>query len=285
MGYRVDLHLHTTASDGRFSPGELVAKAAGAGLEIISITDHDTLDGIAPALAAARKYDNLKVIQGVEISTDFKEGDAHVLGYFVDNKRPELEATLKGMRRARLERAQGMVAKLAEMKMPLEWRRVREIAGDGSVGRPHIAQAMLEKGYIANFDEAFHKYISRGGPAYVERIKMTPSQAVGLILESGGLPVLAHPLTIPQPEELIRELKDAGLVGLEAYYDGFPAELVNQVLGYAQDYDLIATGGSDFHGLSGHEEVEPGQAAVPYEVAENLIALARDRGCPGAELL
>jgi len=277
--------MHTTASDGRLSPTELVARAARAGLEVISVSDHDTLSGIRPALEAAANYPNLKVIPGVEISTDFKEGDVHVLGYYIDYNRPELEAKLKNMRLARLDRAKGMIEKLAALGMPIEWKHVREIAGDGSVGRPHIAQALLEKGYIDDFDEAFYKYISRGGPAYVERIKLAPAQAVKLILESGGLPALAHPLTIPEPEELIKELKGAGLVALEAYYNGFGPEKINLVLDYARKYSLIATGGSDFHGLSGHEEVEPGHAPVPYEVAENLIALARKRGCPGADNL
>jgi predicted metal-dependent phosphoesterase TrpH len=277
--------MHTTHSDGRLSPKKLVENAVAVGLEVISICDHDTLNGIPLAIETATDYPNLEVIPGVEISTDYKEGDVHVLGYFIDYASPELESKLKDMRLARLFRAKEMIAKLAALDMPLKWQRIKEIAGDGSVGRPHIAQAMLEKGYITDFDEAFHKYISRGGPAYVERIKLTPVKAVEVVLESGGLPVLAHPLTIPESEELIRELKDTGLVGLEAYYDGFTPEKIDRVLDYAARYDLIATGGSDFHGLNGHEEVELGKAPVPYEVAVKLIALAKKRRCPGAENL
>ena len=148
MGHQVDLHLHTTASDGRLSPQEIVTRAANAGLEIIAVTDHDILDGIVPTLTAAKKFPQLTVIPGVEISTDFKLGDVHILGYFIDHTDSRLETALKEMRQARLERAHGMIEKLATMDMPLEWDRVREVAGDGSVGRPHIARAMLEKGYI-----------------------------------------------------------------------------------------------------------------------------------------
>jgi predicted metal-dependent phosphoesterase TrpH len=284
MGNQVDLHLHTTASDGRLSPQEIVARAANTGLEIIAITDHDILDGILPALTAAKKFPQLTVIPGVEISTDFELGDVHILGYFIDHTDSRLETSLKEMRQARLERAHGMIEKLASMDMPLEWDRVREVAGDGSVGRPHIARAMLEKGYIVTTDEAFHKYIGRGGPAYVERIKMSPEEAVKLILQSSGLPVLAHPLTIPEPEELIKKLKEVGLIGLEAYYNGFPPEFVNRVLELANRHDLIATGGSDYHGFNGHEEVDLGHAAVPLKAAQNLIALAKKRGLKGANL-
>jgi len=162
-----DLHLHTTASDGRLTPTELVQRAAKAGLKVIAITDHDTVDGIPEALAAAKAFPSLTVIPGVELSTDVTGGEVHVLGYFIDYHSQLLREKLALMRDSRETRARKMVEKLGKMGMPLRWERVLELAGEGSIGRPHIAQAMLEAGYIASMKEAFLLYISRTGPAYV----------------------------------------------------------------------------------------------------------------------
>ncbi|GAI52420.1 unnamed protein product, partial [marine sediment metagenome] len=152
---KVDLHIHSTASDGRLSPEEVVYKSVELGVTIIAIADHDSVDGIALALAAAKAFPQLKVIPCVEISTDVPQGEIHVLGYFIDYTNHELEATLRRFRSSRLQRAQGMIAKLRNLGIHIEWQRVQEIAGTGSFGRPHIAQAMLEKGYIASIKEAF----------------------------------------------------------------------------------------------------------------------------------
>jgi predicted metal-dependent phosphoesterase TrpH len=172
---RVDLHIHSNYSDGKFYPSELVEKAANLGLKVMAISDHDSVDGIPSAVSAARAFPNLTFIPGVEISTDVPHGEIHVLGYFVDYNNPALLDTLRKMRESRVERARKMVNKLAGMGMKLEWSRVQQIAQSSAVGRPHIAQAMQEKGYISSFKEAFHKYIGRDGPAYVERDKMTPA--------------------------------------------------------------------------------------------------------------
>lgn len=274
---RVDLHLHSTASDGRLTPVEVISKSAEAGLTTISLTDHDTVDGIVPALEAAKTFPWLKVIPGVEISSYAPEGEIHVLGYFIDYTSPELQANLKRMRYSRQERAQGMIAKLKKLGLPIEWQRVKEIAGGGAIGRPHLAQAMLEKGYITSFKEAFTRYIGGGGPAYVERDKMTPLEAVTLILRASGLPVLAHPLTSHDPETIIIELKAAGLVGIEAYYGEYTAEEINRLVSLAKKHGLIATGGSDYHGIDASTETMIGGADVPVESAEQLIALAEQR--------
>jgi len=279
---KVDLHIHSTASDGRLSPAEVIYKSAELGLSIIAITDHDTVDGIAPALAAAKAFPQLKVIPGVEISTDVPQGEIHVLGYFIDYTNHELEATLRRFRSSRLERAQGMIAKLRNLGIHIEWQRVQEIAGTGSFGRPHLAQAMLEKGYIGSFKEAFIKYLGRDGPAYVEREKMTPAEAVELILLASGLPVLAHPLTINDLETMIVELKAAGLVGIEAYYNGYTADEINKLVSLAERHNLIATGGSDYHGLDDTTETMIGGADVPMESAEKLMALAEQRALKSA---
>jgi predicted metal-dependent phosphoesterase TrpH len=166
------------------------------------------------------------------------------------------------------------VTKLGNLGIHIEWQRVQEIAGSGSIGRPHIAQAMLENGYITSLKEAFTKYISRGGPAYVEREKMTPVEAVKLILQAKGLPVLAHPFTIDDPETLVVELKAAGLVGIEAYYNGYTADEISRLVNLADKYGLIASGGSDYHGLDPSSETVIGGVDVPIKSAEQLIALA-----------
>ena len=274
---KVDLHIHSTASDGRLTPAEVVRKAVEKGLTFIALADHDTVDGIAPAMIAAKAYPRLKIIPSMEISTDVPNSEVHMLGYFVDYDDRDLQVRLEKARHSRQERAQGMVTKLKKMGVHIEWKRVQEIAGDGSIARPHIAQAMLEKGYVGSLKEAFIKYIGRNGPAYVERDKMTPVEAVALILKSHGLPVLAHPLTMSDVEASIIELKSAGLVGIEAYYDSYTTEEVSMLVSLATKYNLITTGGSDYHGLEGLTETMMGGADVPLESVEQLIALARQR--------
>ncbi len=270
---RVDLHIHSSASDGRLSPEEVVREAARQGLSVIALTDHDTVSGVVPALAAARAFPGLRVIPGVELSTDVSQGEVHILGYFIDYTDGELLARLEGMRNSRLERAQAMIAKLRDLGVNIEWLRVQEIAGKGSVGRPHLAQAMLEKGYIASLKEAFTSYLGRGGPAYVERRKLTPAAAVELILRVNGLPVLAHPLTVSDPEAMVIELKAAGLVGIEAYYQDYSVDDVSKLKSLAGGYDLVVTGGSDYHGLDTEGEIAIGGVDVPLSAAEHLIAL------------
>ena len=275
---KVDLHIHSTASDGRFSPADIVRKSAAEGLTVIALADHDTIDGIVPALEAARAFPWLTVIPCVEISTDVPDGEAHILGYFINYTDHELQTTLERMHNSRRERARGMVGKLSNLGLIIEWERVQEIAGSGALGRPHVAQAMLEKGYIDSLKEAFTKYIGRDGPAYVEREKMTPVEAVALILQTNGLPVLAHPLTIPDPETIVIKLKAAGLVGIEAYCTGYTTEEIIRLVSLADRCDLITTGGSDYHGLDTSNETIIGGVDVPMESVEQLVALAEQRG-------
>ncbi|MEE8598543.1 MAG: PHP domain-containing protein [Dehalococcoidales bacterium] len=275
---KVDLHIHSTASDGRLSPEAVVLKAAELGLTTIALADHDSVNGIAPALVAAKAFPQLRVIPSIEISTDVPHGEAHVLGYFIDYTSHKLQANLARLCNSRRQRAQGMIAKLEKLGIHIEWQRVQEIAGSGTIGRPHIAQAMLEKGYITSLKEAFTKYISQGGPAYVKREKMTPVEAVALILGANGLPVLAHPFTINNPETVIIELKAAGMVGIETYYGDYSADKVSRLVSLADRHNLIATGGSDYHGLDAGNETMIGGVDVPTESVERLIALAEQRG-------
>jgi predicted metal-dependent phosphoesterase TrpH len=274
---RVDLHLHTTASDGKLSPAEIVRKAAGLGLNAIAITDHDSVEGVEPAFAAAEDFPGLLVIPGVELSADIPGGEVHILGYFIDHHHQGLKRSLESLRNSRRERGRKIVAKLAQLNIDVDWQRVLELAAGASVGRPHIAEAMMERGYISSLREAFTKYIGRNGPAYVERERLTPLQAVELVLSAGGLPTLAHPANIEGLESLIPQLKQFGLVGLESYYNGYPKQTISWLNGLAHDHGLIPCGGSDYHGAKAGIGSELGSVNVPPECVAQLVALAEQR--------
>lgn len=274
---RIDLHLHSTASDGLLTPEALVQKAAALGLTVIALADHDTVDGVDLAIAAAKAFPRLKIIPAIEISTETPTGEVHILGYFIDHTSEELKTTLNQFRNSREIRARRMVDKLKNKGVNISWERVREIAGSGSIGRPHVAQAMLEKGYISSLAEAFEKYIGHGGPAYVERDKMTPAEAVKLVIQTDGLAMLAHPSTVSNVESLVIELKAAGLAGIEAYYKDYTNEQIEGWVNMATRHNLIVTGGSDYHGLDDTTEVMIGGTPVPQECVERLVALAWER--------
>ena len=275
---RADLHIHSTASDGRYNPTEIVHMAVAAGLTIIALTDHDTVDGLIPALEAAREFPELTVIPAVELSTDTYSGEIHVLGYFIDFTNQEFRASLERMRNSRANRAKKMVLKLKELGCNIELERIKEIAGNGALGRAHIAQALLEKGYITSFKEAFTKYIGHGCPAYVVREKLTPVEAVKLVIKANGIPVLAHPYTALNPEEVIKELKTVGLEGMEVYYAGYLPSEMNILLNMAEKYELIPTGGTDYHGIDATSDITIGGTDVPNQCVEKLVALAGRRG-------
>jgi predicted metal-dependent phosphoesterase TrpH len=270
----VDLHVHTNASDGRFPPAEIVARAVEAGVSVLAITDHDTVSGIDAAMQAAASFPALKLIVGVEINTDIPDGEAHILGYFFDHTNPELLSLLHELRVSRHERGRAMIARLEALGMPLSWERVREIANTEAIGRPHIALAMLEKGYVVSLREAFDRFIAFGKPAYVERTKVSPALAADVISKAHGLPVLAHPFALAEPEKLIGALTEHGLAGIEVYYGGYSRDQVSRLRNLAQRYSLLATGGSDFHGLAENAETPLGQSGVPMKAARALIAMA-----------
>jgi 3',5'-nucleoside bisphosphate phosphatase len=281
---KVDLHLHTTASDGGLTPTELVREAKHRGLECIAVTDHDSTNGIAESLAEGEAQ-GIQVIPGIEISTDIPRAEVHILGYFVDHEDEEFQGVLRQLREGRRDRAARMVEKLAEMGIPISWDRVLEVAGPGSIGRPHVAQVMVETGYVSNSVEAFAQYIGRNAPAYVERYKLTPADAVRLVRRVGGLPVLAHPAEIVMLPNLLPELIDAGLVGLEAYYAEYTPEAVEGLLLLADEHGLVPTGGTDFHRRdpSGRSPQFPGETWVPWESVRRLKALAAKRDGGSAE--
>jgi predicted metal-dependent phosphoesterase TrpH len=274
---KVDLHIHTTASDGVLTPEEVVETAIDKGLFAIAITDHDTVEGINAALTAAQDSD-LEVIPGVELSAEQDSSEVHILGYYFDHGSSALQEKLVVLRQARKERAWNMVRKLERMGLAVSWERVQAIAGDSSAfGRPHIARALLERGYVASVNDAFQRYIGLGGPAYVSRYKLSPKQAVEMIRAAGGLPVLAHPW---RQREMVAGLAGLGLVGLEAYCTGYSPEASGELVRLGEKHNLIATGGTDFHGY-GENGVRPlGDVPVPMESLERLRALA-DRGTVG----
>jgi predicted metal-dependent phosphoesterase TrpH len=274
---KADLHLHTTASDGRLEPKDLVSLAVEVGLDVIAITDHDTIGGIKPALAAAEAFPSLMVIPGVEINTDVPNGEVHILGYFIDFTDQKLDVALQRLRDSREGRAQQMIDKLSKLGMNIELQRVFELAQGGSVGRPHVAQALLEKEYVASEKEAFDKYIGRHGPAYVERYKLLPAEAVRLVVDARGLPVLAHPADIGDLKELVPKLKAVGLVGIEVYYRDYSSDVIAGLLKIARQYDLITTGGTDYHAFGDDSEVIIGGALAPAKSVERLLALADKR--------
>ncbi|MCX5997047.1 MAG: PHP domain-containing protein [Chloroflexi bacterium] len=272
---KYDLHLHTTASDGRLSPSALVNLARERGLEVIAITDHDSVGGISEALETANQGPGIVVIPGVEINTDLASGELHMLGYFIDYRDADLAQALEKIRESRVGRAQKMVEKLKALGMPVEWSRVQEMAHGESICRPHIAQALLEKGFVGSEREAFDKYIGRHGPAYVEREKIQPADAVRIIKAAKGLPVLAHPADIKDLNSLIIDLKDAGLVGLEAYYGQYDANTVKRMVRLADEHGLLTTGGSDYHHFGDDREVPLGKVDIPEE---SINALFRSAG-------
>ena len=269
---KYDLHLHTTASDGRLTPAELVALALERGLEVISITDHDSVGGVEEALAAAGSSGKITVVPGVEINTDLATGELHVLGYFIDYRDEGLVAALARIRESRVGRAQKMIEKLRELGMPVDWQRVLDLARGESICRPHIAQAMLEKRYVSDEREAFERYIGRDGPAYIGREKVGPADAVRIVKNAGGIPVLAHPADIANVDNIIVELKADGLAGLEAYYGQYDSKTVKRCVKMAARHGLLTTGGTDYHHFQDDREVLPGSADIPLSSIEQLFA-------------
>ncbi len=258
-------------------PGGLVARAASLGVEVLGITDHDTTAGLPEALAEAARC-GVRVVPGVEISSVSGREEIHLLGYFVEPDQPALQATLAETQASRRERAKKMLDRLANLGMAVEWARLIEVAGDShAIGRPHVAATLLEAGYVSTFGEAFDLWIGRGCPAYVERRKLSPEDAIELIGRSGGLAVLAHPYVYDRGGncrvslDLARwlpRLRKAGLQGIEVYYPNYPRRVCRQLLGLAVQHGLLVTGGSDFHG--GCLGNGLGSVAVPWAAWQGL---------------
>ena len=284
MASRVDLHLHTTVSDGALRPEELVKAASVAGIQVMAVTDHDSVDGIRDAERAASDLP-IQVIPGIEVSASLDGDDVHVLGYFLDPDDRVLREALSRLQEGRVTQARSMVERLAELGRPLDWDRVMAIAQGGSVGRPHIAKALVERGYVVSVDEAFSRFLGRRGPGYVEGRKLLPQEAVSLIREAGGVPSLAHPIIVGASDyrldldRLLPVMVEAGLEGIEAYYKAYTPELTARLLALASRHGLVPTGGSDYHGGGVVADAELGAVEVPWETVERLRDRQRRPGC------
>jgi 3',5'-nucleoside bisphosphate phosphatase len=272
---KIDLHLHTNKSDGRLSPTELVRLAHKGGVRRMALTDHDTTAGVEEAMAAGKDL-GVEVIPGVELGTDSRSGDLHMLGLFLDYQDAAFQATMARFREGRVARVHTIVSNLAGAGVNISVERVFEIAGEASVGRPHVAQALLEAGYIKSMPEAFEKWLAYGGPGDVPRDKLSPEDAIGLIHAVGGLAVVAHPYEGRNVLEMLPGLAEAGLDGVETYYQGYGPDRVGELVAVCAKLDLLPTGGSDFHGfpLAGHEEIVnyPGSVEIPPSVLDALEA-------------
>jgi hypothetical protein len=243
---RIDLHTHTVASDGVLTPEALVAAAVAAGVGVLAVCDHDSTTGVEAAIRAGRAH-GVEVWSGVELSCDTENGEVHILGYFVDHRLGWLQALLARLRTGRTRRAERMVERLAELGAPVLFARVQALADGGAIGRPHVARALVEAGHVRTLNDAFGRYIGRHGPAYVERVKVTPAQAVEIIRAAGGIAALAHP-GWDVPDDAIPPLVAAGLEGIEVYYPEHTPTQVEHYATLARRYRLLVTGGTDFHG-------------------------------------
>lgn len=274
-----DFHTHSSRSDGTLTPGALVDLAVARGVRVMALTDHDTMSGIEEAKTAAARHSGFLLVPGVELSCDVPGTEVHMLGLMVDSNNEELRTKLELFRKGRVERGQKIVMALTELGVPIDWNRVLEIAGDASVGRPHIAQALIERGHVKSIGEAFELYLARNGPAYAERERLTPAEAIVMIREAGGLPIMAHPSFTESYQSVARDLSEQGLFGMEVYYQDYPPELVESLNVLAQQLGLFALGGSDYHGLDREGERRPGDIPLPDVVVASFLEMARGLGC------
>lgn len=274
-----DFHTHSTRSDGRLAPAALVDLAASRGVRTLALTDHDTLDGLKEAAAAVARHPGMRLVPGVELSCDVPSTEVHMLGLCIDPANAALRVQLERFRRGRIDRAEKMVAALTALGAPIEWSHVQEIAGEASVGRPHVAQALLERGHVQTFNEAFDRFLGRNGPAYVEREKLVPRDAVAMIRAAGGVAVFAHPTFTTDYADVAAELAAHGLFGMEVYYRAYEPAVVAELRALADRLGLVASGGSDFHGIARDDEREPGEIPLSDAQAEALLAAARAAGC------
>ncbi|VBB06002.1 Hypothetical protein LUCI_1213 [Lucifera butyrica] len=266
-----DLHIHTTASDGRLSPAETINAAINAGLTCIAITDHDTVAGIKELNSSCPSYaKSLSVIPGIELNTDLPTHEVHILGYFIDIDNAELLSELESILRGRRQRALRMVEILNQLGYAVQYERVKEIAGQSvAIGRPHIAKALLEKGYFGTTQDVFTALLEKNAPAYVPHYKLNPAKAIQLIKKAGGIPVLAHPGLIGD-DMVVKEMMTAGIQGLEVYHPKHDSVTTQKYLNLALRSKLLVTGGSDFHGIPGRLPEELGTFSIPLQLAQIL---------------
>lgn len=271
---KIDLHIHTTFSDGKLTPAEVVRKSRALGLKAIAITDHDTVDGIPWAIDEAKKYKDIEVVPGIEINTYYDGQEIHILGYYIDYDTTELKNILLNLLQKRLARAVRIAEKLKKLGIDISFDEINEKATGPSLGRPHIAQILIEKGYAESMEEAFEKFLNPGRPAFVPRYKLTPFNAIDIIKKSKGIPVLAHPGLLYKTQ-IIKELVDYGIMGIEVYHKDHTSAQVKSLIDFATRKKLLMTGGSDSHGES---PLLLGTLDVPWEFLPKLKH-QKTKGC------
>jgi predicted metal-dependent phosphoesterase TrpH len=273
----IDLHTHTTASDGTLSPSQLVRYAKEKGLKAIAVTDHDTVDGNEEAVREGIR-EGIEVVSGIEISVDYTPGSMHMLGYFITGGSHRLQKKLTLLQDSRADRNPKIIERLNELGMAINYDEVLKVSGGGQVGRPHIAQVLMQRGYTKTIQEAFDKYLGKGAPAYFDKFRLGADDAISMIMDAGGVPVLAHPFTLYSKssndlEQLIIQLVDHGLQGIEVFYPEHNEQQTAEYHLLAKRNNLLVTGGSDFHGAHmagadlGGEDLK-----IPYSLFENLKA-------------
>lgn len=277
---RADFHTHSTASDGSLAPADLVRQASRRGLSILALTDHDTTLGLAAATAAASES-GIRLVPGIELSTDVEPGEIHILGYGIDPDDATLQQTLATLRRARETRLDRMVERLRALGIDLDRDAIRPSTPGGSVGRPHVARAMIAAGYVASVPEAFERYIGNGKPGYIPSRRLTPAEAVRLIVQAGGLAIHAHPLTSPLFPDNLDALMAAGLAGIEAYYGEYSSEQRERLAAIAAEHGLLVSGGSDYHGEQFKHGRDLGAVEIPEAVTRTFLAALDDLAARG----
>jgi len=280
----IDLHTHSTASDGTFSPKALVELAAEKGLSAIALTDHDTVAGVAPAQARGKSL-GVEVVPAVELGASFDGvGEIHLLGYFIDIKNKTLRDRLAWLRNERRSRGRKIVERLREMGVSISVEQVEKIAQGESVGRPHIARALVENGHVASMKEAFERYLKSTGPAYIKREQLSAGEAIGLVRGAGGVAVLAHPFTLKGKDgefsQVLQSLIELGLRGIEVFYSQHTTQQVDRYKQLAARFGLLMTGGSDFHGAN-KPQIELahgcGNPQIPTDLLAGLLKAAKSR--------
>ena len=273
----IDLHAHTTASDGTLSPADLVRLAGERGISVLGITDHDTLDGITAARQRAGTHP-IEIIPGVELSTTVTGAEIHILGYFVDESDSQLVDTLAGFAADRRRRIENVIARLRATGIPLDAADILRHAENGSIGRPHVARALVELGVVETIDQAFEQYLKKDRPGWVPREPFSPEDAVRLLADHGAIPVLAHPYSTRAIEATVRRLVPVGLRGIEVYYGQYTDDQRRELQAIAGAFGLLSTGGSDYHGPNGREGRELGSVEIPESAWHNLRQAGMERG-------
>lgn len=271
----IDLHIHSVHSDGTYTPYEIASLAKKRGLTAISLTDHDTISGTKEAITAARELE-IEALPGIELSVQHNDYNLHIIGYLFDYENQELIKKISVLQEARKERNAGIIKKLNTLGIDISLPEVESISQIGQTGRPHIAQLLCRKGVVRNLNEAFAKYLAKGQKAYASRFVYSSAEAISIIKKSGGLAILAHPYqvnpTLKETENIVKELVSLGLDGLEVYYPTHSAKIRKKLKTLVKKYDLVASGGSDYHGIirPGTELAGGVNVYVPYEILAKL---------------